>query len=422
MRTASEQEDDWVRDDPTDQVQRVVLGPDPLPIEDLATLLARVDAAPPPKYLIRPFIAEGDHGMFAAEFKAGKTWGMTDMAVSVASTTPWLGQFEVETPGPVLLFAGEGGPRKIARRIRAVCESRDVDPASLPIRVCVRVPHLTSEAAMALVADEIERHRPVLVIIDPLYLAARGARGSDLYEMGANLEGIQVICQRAGSALIIAHHWNKTGEGKGAKRMSGAGPDAWGRVLISASVVSRHTDRETGASSVVLDIDFQGDEIAETTTRIRRKVWTDDPDDLASAMHYEVEIMEAGAGPDDPEHTGMRPSTVRVLSVVESSDEWWTVRTIGDAMAEDTARLPLKARTIQEALKQLVSADLVETKGILGASGGQWRAMRAHALGTPETASEQGEGMRMRIPPDPAPLAPLNRRAHSTEIEARDAF
>ena len=139
--------------------------------------------------------------MFAAEFKAGKSWSVADLAVSVASGTAWFGNFEVETPGPVLLFAGEGGPRKIARRFRAVCESRGIDPATLPIRVCMRVPHLTSEAAMALVADEIERHKPVLVIIDPLYLAARGARGSDLYEMGSHLEGIQVICQRHGSAF-----------------------------------------------------------------------------------------------------------------------------------------------------------------------------------------------------------------------------
>ncbi len=51
---------------------------------------------------------------------------------------------------------------------------------------------------MALVEAEIERHRPVLVIIDPLYLAARGARGWDLYEMGAHLEGIQLVCQRHG--------------------------------------------------------------------------------------------------------------------------------------------------------------------------------------------------------------------------------
>ena len=75
-------------------------------------------------------IAAGDYGMFAAEFKAGKTWAMTDLAVSVASGTPWLGIFEVERPGPVLLFAGEGGARKIARRFRAVCESRGLRPVN----------------------------------------------------------------------------------------------------------------------------------------------------------------------------------------------------------------------------------------------------------------------------------------------------
>jgi hypothetical protein len=230
---------------------------------------------------------------------------------------------------------------------------------------------------MLLVAEEIERHKPVLVIIDPLYLAARGARSSDLFEMGAHLEGIQIVCQRQGSALLIAHHWNKTGEGKGAKRMSGAGMDAWGRILISAAVISRHTDRDTGASAVVLDIDFQGDEIAETTTRIRRKVWTDDPNDLNSAMHYEVEIMEAGIDQADSAEDGMRPSAARVLAVVDGNDIWWTVRTIGDAMAEDTTRLPLKARTIQEALKQLTTVGLVESKGILGSTGGQWRSIRA---------------------------------------------
>ncbi len=160
----------------------------PLAIDDLGTVLARVDASPAPAYLIRGVMAEADYGMFAAEFKAGKTWATTDLAVSVASGTPWLGIFEIDSPGPVLLFAGEGGERKIARRFRAVCESRGIDPAGLPIRVCLRVPHLTSDAAMLLVEEEIEAKRPRLVIIDPLYLAARGARGSDLYEMGAHLE------------------------------------------------------------------------------------------------------------------------------------------------------------------------------------------------------------------------------------------
>jgi AAA domain len=84
--------------------------PGPLPIESLAELMARVDGSPTPKYLASPVIAQGDYGMLAMEFKGGKTWLMTDLAVSVASGTPWLGVFDVETPGPVLLFAGEGGP------------------------------------------------------------------------------------------------------------------------------------------------------------------------------------------------------------------------------------------------------------------------------------------------------------------------
>jgi AAA domain len=351
----------------------------PLPIEDLSTLLARVDSAPPPKYLVRPVIAAGDHGMFAAEFKAGKTWAMSDLAVSVTSGTAWLGVFDVETRGPVLLFAGEGGPRKFTRRLRAVCASRGLDPAGLPIRVCMRVPHLTSEAAMTLVEAEIEQHRPVLVIIDPLYLAARGARGSDLYEMGSHLEGIQVVCQRHGAALLIAHHWNKTGDGRGAKRMSGAGPDAWGRVLISAAVVSRHADRDTGGSSVVLDLDFQGDEIPETTTRIRRKVWADDPNDLASAMHYEVEQLAAELGTVDV-GDGLRPAARRVLAVLDNAGEWETVRSIGDALADDpTGLMPLKARTIQAALTELVNADLAVSAGLLGGSAGRWRSTRAQS-------------------------------------------
>ena len=96
--------------------------------------------------------------MFAAEFKAGKTWAMTDLAVSVASGTPWLGVFEVETPGPGAAvrrrrWTSQDRPA-IPGRVRVAGDSTR---PTLPIRVCLRVPHLTSEAAMALVEAEIER-------------------------------------------------------------------------------------------------------------------------------------------------------------------------------------------------------------------------------------------------------------------------
>ncbi|MGO8873693.1 MAG: AAA family ATPase [Acidimicrobiales bacterium] len=377
----------WVPPEERDADQRVAreqlvdLSAGVLAVDDLATILARVADAPAPAYLIRGVMAEGDHGMLAAEFKAGKTWAVTDLAVSVASGTPWLGIFAIDAPGSVLLFAGEGGERKIARRFRAVCESRGIDPAGLAIRVCLRAPHLTSDAAMLLVEAEIAEHRPRLVIIDPLYLAARGARGSDLYEMGAHLEGAQAICQRYGSALLIVHHWNKTGEGRGAKRMSGAGPDAWGRVLISAAVISRQTDPVSLATTVNLELDFQGDEIAERTVKIRRRVWADDPEDLTSALHYSVEALGLGDTDHDADLAGLTPAAVRVVAVLGS--EWQSTHQIGDALARDkSGGPPLKLVTIQKALRDLGCVGMAEkTPGALPNSH-QWRSSRTHHVRT----------------------------------------
>ena len=354
-----------------------------LEITDLGALLARVDSAPLPAYLIRGIMAEADHGMFAAEFKAGKTWASADLAVSVASGTPWLGIFEVDAPGPVLLFTGEGGERKIARRFRAICESRGVDPATLPIRVCLRVPHLTSDAAMLLVEEEIAEHRPRLVIIDPLYLAARGARGSDLYEMGAHLEGAQSICQHYGSALLIVHHWNKTGEGRGAKRMSGAGPDAWGRVLISAAVIDRRTDPVTLATSVTLELDFQGDEIAERTVKIRRKVWADDPEDIGSALHYEVELLAVGGIDPEADKAGLSPAAIRVDAILSAIDGWQSVHQIGDSLATDqSGGPPLKVVTIQKALRSLETVGMAQKMGGQRPNSYEWRSSRTHHVRT----------------------------------------
>jgi hypothetical protein len=357
--------------------------PSPLQIEDLRAMLERVDAAPIPEYLIRGIMAEGDHGMLAAEFKVGKTWATADLAVSVASGTPWLGRFEIGSVGPVLLFAGEGGERKIARRFRAICASRGLDAATLPIRVCTRVPHLTKYAAMTLVEDEIERNHPTLVIIDPLYLAARGAKSSDLFAMGEVLEAAQSICQRHGAALLITHHWNKTGEGKGAKRNSGAGTDAWGRILISLSKVELSKDPATGGTVAVLEFEFQGDEIADRSVLIRRRVWAEDQDSLTSPLHYEVEPIEFASIITDTRLSGLSPATVRVLEILEADDAVLTVREIGDRMAQlQDGRPVLKARTIQDSLNKLSKAGEVVSVAAATGMAGRWQSIRAHLEGS----------------------------------------
>ena len=89
---------------------------------------------------------------------------------------------------------------------------------------------------LAAIQAELQNHPAVLVVLDPLYLAAAGASGSSLHDMGAVLQAIQGVCQQAGCALLVVTHWNKTGDGRGTDRISGAGPVAWARVVCSVAV------------------------------------------------------------------------------------------------------------------------------------------------------------------------------------------
>ena len=315
----------------------------------LAELCADVDAAGPRRWLVRGIWPSGAYGVHAAEMKAQKTWNALDLAVSVASGTPWLGVLPVDDAGPVIVFAGEGGAGSIVRRIRAICASRALDAEGLPISVCVRAPHLNDDKHLAQVAAQLEAVRPRLVVLDPLYLAAGGADGRDLYSMGRLLERPQHMCAAVDAALFVVTHYNRR-EGTGPGRFTGAGPAEWGRVLIGASVVSRETDPLTSETTVVVQLDAIGGEIADQTLRLKRQIRADDPDDIDSVLHYTVE-----AGRDDPEPPSrdQRPPAARkLLEALHGIGHPAHASEIGDAIAAKYGK-GLRRETISRHLTTL---------------------------------------------------------------------
>jgi hypothetical protein len=333
-----------------------------LVIEDLADILARVQAAGPPTWLIQGIWPRDAYGVFAAEDKAGKTWAILDLAISVAAGTPWLGHFACPPSGRVLVFLGEGGERAMIRRLRAVAAHKHVDLAELAearlLRLCFRVPTLTSGEDLAAVEAELAGRPAALVVIDPLYLAVgHGATGANLYAMGAVLSAIQAVCQQAGAALTVVTHWNKTGDGTGVQRISGVGPGAWGRVLASAGVAHRATSPD-GASTVVLAVEVIGGETADQHFRIRRTVGADDPTDLASPLRYTVEVLAGDdpAGTSGAPEASLRPSARWVLAALRAGGPMQTVKQLGDRTAAQGH--PLKERTLQTGLGELEAAGL----------------------------------------------------------------
>jgi hypothetical protein len=366
----------------------------PVPVTELAVssfgeVAARVAAAGEPRWLIQGLWPADAYGVLAAQEKAGKTWAALDLAVSVATGQPWLDHFACPTPGPVLLFLGEGGERATVRRIEAIATAKGVDPSQLAdrLRLCFRVPRLAAPGAgseLAAIQAELEAHPAVLLVLDPLYLAAAGASGANLYDMGAVLQAIQGVCQQAGCALLVVTHWNKTGDGRGADRISGAGPAAWARVICSVSVDYRASD-DDGASKVLLGFELIGGEIADTRFRIRRRIHAEDPADLGSPLSYSVEVLAGDDGQDlDPAAAGLSPSRQWVLAALQAGGDMQTVKQLGDRLAESGR--PLKPRTIQTALGELEATGLAQ-----GSEEGNGRA-RYWSPAAPDDGAGVGAG------------------------------
>jgi hypothetical protein len=328
-----------------------------LPVRRFCDIAAEVDARGPRQWLIRGIWPAGDYGVHGAEPKAGKTWNALDMAVSVASGTPWLGAIPVDTQGPVIVFAGEGGEGNIVRRLRAIASARGLRADDLPIWVCTRAPHLTSVEHVAVLAHFVEQIQPALVILDPLYLAARGANGADIYAMGAVLEAPQRICQSASSALLIVTHYNRSRDLKGAARFTGAGPAEWGRVLLAAAVISRHTDTLTKATTVLVELDVTGGEIPDQTLRIRRTIAAVDPDDLDSPLTYRVDVIEG----DDasPTLSDLAPAAAKLLEAVNAGEDAATIPHLVDWIAAKYGH-GLKRPTCSTHLNKLLERGLID--------------------------------------------------------------
>ena len=358
-----------------------------LAISPYGEVAARVAAAGEPRWLIQGLWPADAYGVLAAQEKAGKTWAALDLAVSVACGRPWLDHFTCPTPGPVLVFLGEGGERATVRRIEAIAIAKGVDPDQLAdhLRLCFRVPRLAAPGAgseLAAIQAELAAHPAALVVLDPLYLAAAGASGSNLYDMGGILQAIQGVCQHAGCALLVVTHWNKTGDGRGADRISGAGPAAWARVICSVSIDHRASDND-GASKVLLGVEVIGGEIADTRFRIRRHVQAEDPADLGSPLSYSVEVLAGDDDQDlDPAAAGLSPSRQWVLAALQAGGAMQTVKQLGDRLAENGR--PLKPRTIQTALGELEATGLAQ-----GSEEGNGRA-RYWSPATPDNSAGGG--------------------------------
>lgn len=180
------------------------------------------------RWIVRGLLTEHTHGMVAGELKTFKTHLSVLLTVSIASGKPFLGHFEIDQPGPVVVYVGEGGRIPYTRLLKRACHAAGVHLADLPIHVVFDVAPVTSDLFRESLDADLAEVKPVLVLLDPWY-AYHGANTDpkNLHEEGGLLAGLATRVAASGANLLLVNHFNQTGAGSGLKRITMAGGGEW---------------------------------------------------------------------------------------------------------------------------------------------------------------------------------------------------
>jgi Bifunctional DNA primase/polymerase, N-terminal/AAA domain/Primase C terminal 2 (PriCT-2) len=167
-------------------------------------------ARPKPRWLVEGMLVEGELAVVYGPPKAGKTFLVLDLALSVATGAEFHGGREVGAPGPVLYVIGEGNDELFGERVRAWCDARGLplpDDSFLAVADRPDITKLDDVAELIGIGA-----KPKLIILDTLSRTMVGDENSPA-DMAAYVRGCDRLRAETGAAVVVAHH-----EGKDASR------------------------------------------------------------------------------------------------------------------------------------------------------------------------------------------------------------
>ncbi|MBR3639371.1 MAG: AAA family ATPase, partial [Clostridia bacterium] len=202
-------------------------------LPDMEPLSAYKDNPPElPEELISGILRRGHKMLISGSSKAGKSFLLMELCVSIAEGIPWLG-FPVKK-GRVLYVNLEIDPASAVNRFLKIYEALGIEPEGMD---SVILWNLRGHAVPLneLVPKLIRRVRDQkldAIIIDPIYKVITGDE-NNASEMGAFCNQFDKICTETGCSTIYCHHHSKGAQGmkKAMDRASGSGvfardPDA----------------------------------------------------------------------------------------------------------------------------------------------------------------------------------------------------
>lgn len=165
-------------------------------------------------WMIDQILVAGQPFLLGGKKKTLKTALLCDLAISLATGTPFLDHFAVPHPRRVAFFSAESGARDIQHRIRAISEHKGANRELSDLFVSFERPRLGDQSDLKRISAYITKRSIEVLIVDPLYLTllagSKGASGADLYKMGSAFGDVADAVITAGATPVLSHHFKKT--------------------------------------------------------------------------------------------------------------------------------------------------------------------------------------------------------------------
>jgi hypothetical protein len=161
------------------------------------------------RWLVRDLWGAEAAGIIGGAPKCCKSWLGLDLAVSVASGTACLGRFEVESPGPAVVFLAEDALSGVRERVAQLCRHRGLPLAGLDLHVVtapgLRLDQPRDRRALDATLGALQ---PRLLLLDPLVRMHRLDENSAA-EISELLGFLRELNRRHHTAIVLVHHMAK---------------------------------------------------------------------------------------------------------------------------------------------------------------------------------------------------------------------
>jgi hypothetical protein len=176
-------------------------------LRDVSQFLGENQPKEPPE-LVKGVLHQGSKLIVGGTSKGRKTMALVDLAVSVATGTPWWGFGTVK--GPVCYINFEIQEAFMCKRTNALCSAKNLVLDTGALMIWNLRGH--GEGIENLVPDlmSVLRHRHfVLIIVDPIYKALGDRDENKAGDVASMLNQLERIAVKTGAAVAFGAHYSK---------------------------------------------------------------------------------------------------------------------------------------------------------------------------------------------------------------------